>query len=177
MIKVQSFPALRMALVGESGDEAATPLSFPHIKQDEANQAKFSRKEPWWDGLTLPALCLARLQAVHCHQWGLSSRLHMKGPDGPEYFSEPLLKQGLVQSSNSEPTSGKWRLLLPENVRTGKKKRRNRENEEEEGKERNKGKREKSGRVKEGEGPLNVTSPALWNGFSLMLTTWYLLSI
>lgn len=31
--------------------------------------------------------------------------------------------------------------------------------------------REKSGRVKEGEGPLNVTSPALWNGFSLMLTT------
>lgn len=31
--------------------------------------------------------------------------------------------------------------------------------------------REKLGRVKEGEGPLNVTSPALWNGFSLMLTT------
>lgn len=46
MIKVQSFPALRMALVGESRDEAATPLSFPHINQDEANQAKFNRKEP-----------------------------------------------------------------------------------------------------------------------------------
>lgn len=32
-------------------------------------------------------------------------------------------------------------------------------------------KKEKSVIVKEGEGPLNVTSPALWNGFSLMLTT------
>lgn len=54
-----------MALAGESGDEAATPLSFPHINQDEANQAKFNRKEPCRDGLTFPDLCLARLQAVH----------------------------------------------------------------------------------------------------------------
>lgn len=53
-----------MAVAGESGDEAATPLSFPHKSQDEANQAKFNRKEPCRDGLTFPALCLARLQAV-----------------------------------------------------------------------------------------------------------------
>lgn len=56
---------LKMALAGKFGDEAATPLSFPHINQDEANQAKFNRKEPCQDGLTFPALCLARLQAVH----------------------------------------------------------------------------------------------------------------
>lgn len=89
--------------------------------------------------------------------------------------SEPLLKWGLVQSRNSEPTSRKERILLPEDPRTEKKERRKKKWGR--GGERKEQKTEKSVIVKEGEGPLNVTSPALWNGFSLMLTTWYLLSI
>lgn len=173
MTKVQSFSLLRTALAGESGDAAATPLSFPHINQEEANQAKFNRKEHCQHGWSyLPS---AQPSSRLCIGWWSSSRAKGWGWSWALHSSEPLLEQGLVQSSNSEPTSGKWRLLPPKNQNRKEGEREREWGRGEERKEQRKNK--KSGREKEREGPLNVTSPALWNGFSLMLTTWYLLSI
>lgn len=137
MTKVQSFPLLRTALAGESGDEAATPLSFPHINQDEAKQAKFNRKEHCQDGWSyLPSAQPSSGCALGC---GAAPEERARGWSWALHSSEPLLEQGLVQSSNSEPISGKWRLLSPEN-QNSKEGERERENEEEEKKEENKGK-------------------------------------
>lgn len=64
------------------------------------------------DGLTFPLPSPAPGCALGCvaapdeRARGWSRALHS---------SEPLFEQGLVQSSNSEPTSGNWRLLSPEN--------------------------------------------------------------
>lgn len=158
MTKVQSFPLLRTALVGESGDEAATPLSFPHINQDEANQAKFNRKEHCsMDGLTLPC--------TEC-----AAAPEQRAGDGPEHSTSLNLCLSRVWSKaaiQNPPEGNEGFSHL--RIRTGKKGRESEGGRGEERKEQRKNK--KSGRVKEREGPLNVTSPALWNGFSLMLTT------
>lgn len=172
MTKVQSFPLLRTALSGESGDEAATPLSFPHINQDEANQAKFNRKEHCQGGWSyLPCaqpgsrLCSGLWSSSRGKGWGmiLSTSLWTSAwaGSGPKQQFRTHLRE--IKAS---PT---WQS------EEERREEREREWGRKERKEQRKNK--KSGRVKEGEGPLNVTSPALWNGFSLMLTTWYLLSI
>lgn len=134
---------LRRVLAGESGDEAATPLSFPHINQDEANQAKFNRKGPCGDGLTFPGS--AQPGSRHWQQGGLSSRLQRKGPeDGPEPFTALNLSLSEVWSKAavqkpSQGNEGFSCLRIWEQER-----RRDRENEENEGEERNKGKWKKS---------------------------------
>lgn len=125
----------------------------------------------------LPSLCPARLQALTAGRVvEQAPEERARGRSWALHSFEPQFKRGLVQSSSSEAISGKRRLLLPENLRTGKKERQREWGKGGERKEQRK-KKEKWGRVKKREGPSNVTSPALWNGFSLMLTTWYLLSI
>lgn len=168
---------LWVAGTGECWDEAATPLSFPHINQDEVNQAKFIRKEPCrWSYLpcSLPSLA----PGVHWHQWGLSSRLQRKGTEhgAGNFTALNLCLSKLWSKQQFRSYKGLSCLRIWEKERRkgemGEKKWGRRGERKEQRK-----KKEKSRRAKEGECPPNVTSPALWNGFSLMLTTWYLLSI
>lgn len=90
--------------------------------------------------------------------------------DGPEHSTALNLSLSRVwsQAAIQNPPQGNEGFSHLR-IRTGKKGTESEGGRGEERKEQRKNK--KSGRVKEGEGPLNVTSPALWNGFSLMLTT------
>lgn len=117
MTKVQFSPLLRTALAGESGDEAATPLSFPHINQDEANQAKFNRKEHCQDGWSYLPCAQAVLWLVEQPQ--------RKGPrDGPEHSTALNLCWSRVWSKaaiQNPPQGNEGFSHL--RIRTGKKER------------------------------------------------------